>query len=142
MEAIPRHARAGDALAIAALLAQLGYPLACAEVERRLARIAASRAVFVAEYVGAVVGFVSVSTDETLIGGLEACIEGLVVDETVRSRGFGPRLLGAAEHWARKRGCAELIVRSNVIRTRAHGFYDRHGFATIKDQRFFRKQLR
>jgi GNAT superfamily N-acetyltransferase len=142
MEAVLRHARVSDALAIAPLMAQLGYPLASAEVERRLARIAGSRAVFVAEHDGAVVGLVSVSADETLIGGLEACIEGLVVDETIRSRGFGPSLLGAAERWARERGCADLIVRSNVIRTRAHGFYDRHGFATIKDQRFFRKRLR
>jgi len=142
MEAVLRRAGAGDAQAIAGLMAQLGYPLAGAEVERRLARISGSRTVLVAEVGSAIVGFVSASADETLIGGLEGCIESLIVDEAVRSRGYGPSLLEAVEQWARERGCTGLIVRSNVIRTRAHGFYDRHGFATIKDQRFFRKRLR
>jgi GNAT superfamily N-acetyltransferase len=141
MGVLIRHARSADAPTVAALMAQLGYPLPSAEVERRLERSAEDRAVFVAEANGAIVGWVSVYADETLIGGLEACVEGLVVDEALRSHGFGPSLLRAAEQWARERGCADLIVRSNVIRTRAHGFYDRHGFATIKDQRFFRKRL-
>jgi GNAT superfamily N-acetyltransferase len=58
----------------------------------------------------------------------------LVVDEAVRSRGAGARLLDAAEAWARERGCAEMRVQSNVVRERAHTFYERHGYATIKAQ--------
>ena len=141
MEAVVRPARSADARAIAALMAQLGYPVTMEEIERRLERVPKHRVVFVAEAGGAIVGWVSACADETLVGGLEACIEGLVVDETARSRGIGPSLLRAAERWATERGCADLIVRSNVIRTRAHGFYDRHGFATIKDQRYLRKRL-
>jgi GNAT superfamily N-acetyltransferase len=141
MEALVRRCRSDDAPAIAVLMGQLGYPTGAAEVARRIERMAESRVVFVAESDEAIVGWVSAGAAETLVDGLEACIEGLVVDEAVRGRGIGPGLLAAAEQWARERGCADLIVRSNVIRTRAHGFYDRHGFATIKDQRFFRKQL-
>jgi GNAT superfamily N-acetyltransferase len=141
MEAVIRRGGSADAPAIAALMAQLGYPVGIAEVERRLGRLAEHRVVLVAEAGGAIVGWVTVCADASLVGGLEACIEGLIVDEAVRSRGLGPVLLRAAERWAGERGCSDLIVRSNVIRTRAHGFYDRHGFAPIKDQRYFRKRL-
>jgi GNAT superfamily N-acetyltransferase len=120
---------------------QLGYPVPLAQVEKRLERLAERRVVFVAAVEGGIAGWTSVCADETLIEGLEACIEGLVVDEQVRSRGIGLRLLHAAEQWAKERGCVNLIVRSNVVRTRAHAFYERNGFATIKAQQFLRKRL-
>lgn len=34
-----------------------------------------------------------------------------------------------------------MRVRSNVIRERAHRFYEREGYARIKAQAVFRKQL-
>ena len=47
----------------------------------------------------------------------------------------------AAEAWARKRGCNEMRVQSNVLRRRAHAFYERHGYAKIKSQYHLRKTL-
>jgi len=141
MEATIRVGQAADAFAIAALMEQLGYPVAAAQIKERLARLAEHRVVFVAAADCAIVGWASVCADETLVDGLEACIEGFVVDERSRSRGIGLRLLHSAEQWAREHGCANLVVRSNVVRTRAHAFYERNGFATIKAQCFFRKRL-
>ena len=137
-----RRGRPTDAHAIAVLMEQLGYPVAAVQVEQRLERMAERRAVFVAVIEGEIVGWTGVCADETLVDGLEACIEGLVVDERLRSRGVGLSLLDSAERWATERGCANLIVRSNVVRTRAHEFYERNGFMTVKSQRFFRKSLR
>jgi len=68
-------------------------------------------------------------------------VNGLVVDEKVRSRGAGWSLLQAAEEWARKKRCKGMSVRSNVLRERAHGFYERHGYEHYKTQKAFRKKL-
>ena len=65
----------------------------------------------------------------------------LVVAEGQRSLGAGARLLAAAEEWARKRGCKGMSVRSNVIRERAHKFYERNGYEHYKTQKSFRKPL-
>jgi GNAT superfamily N-acetyltransferase len=53
----------------------------------------------------------------------------------------GARLLASAEEWARKRGCKSMSVRSNVIRERAHKFYERNGYEHYKTQKAFRKKL-
>jgi GNAT superfamily N-acetyltransferase len=72
---------------------------------------------------------------------LRAEVNGLVVADDERSRGTGALLLSAAEQWARSRGCKNMSVRSNVIRGRAHQFYQRHGYEHYKTQKAFRKPL-
>ena len=66
---------------------------------------------------------------------------GVIVEEEARSCGIGTQLLGAAEDWARRHGCAKLRVHSNVVRERAHDFYQRHGYTTIKAQYNLHKRL-
>jgi GNAT superfamily N-acetyltransferase len=136
-----RIARLEDAERIAALMAQLGYTVAAAELHERLKRRGDRREVLVVDSSEKVVGWAAVSTDETFVEGYGAELEGLVVDESVRDRGIGRQLLDAAESWARERGCDEIRVRSNVVRERAHAFYHRHGYETIKAQYNFRKRL-
>ena len=68
-------------------------------------------------------------------------ISGLVVDETLRSRGIGKALLNAAEDWARGLGCAAISVNSNTIRDRAHHFYVSNQYELVKTQKIFRKSL-
>ena len=88
-----------------------------------------------------VVGWVHMSVTLLLEVEQRAEVNGLVVDEGVRSRGAGWLLLDAGEKWARKKGCKSMSVRSNVIRERAHGFYLRHGYEHYKTQKAFRKTL-
>ena len=88
-----------------------------------------------------VIGWVHVSVNPLLEVERRAEVNGLVVDEQVRSQGAGWLLLEAAERWARKARCAAMSVRSNVIRNRAHGFYERHGYEHYKTQKAFRKRL-
>ncbi len=141
-----RRARRGDAERIARLSGELGYPASAAQVATRLRQLTpvSKHAVFVAESPDAatgVVGWVHVSVAHLLESDIRAEVNGLVVAEGQRSAGAGAKLLEAAEEWARRRGCRGMNVRSNVIRERAHGFYERNGYEHYKTQKAFRKAL-
>jgi GNAT superfamily N-acetyltransferase len=140
---IIRPASPADVECLAALAGQLGYPSTLAQIEKRLRAIAddAGHAVFVAEQNGAMAGYLDVFVLRTVESEPRAEIAGLVVDENARSRGVGRRLMESAEEWARAQGCNVVSLRSNVIRTRAHAFYERLGYSLIKTQKAFRKQL-
>jgi GNAT superfamily N-acetyltransferase len=139
-----RRAKQTDVARIAALSGQLGYPTSTKQMAARLKRALRAKdgASFVAETEeNGLIGWIHVSETPLLEVERRAEVNGLVVDETVRSRGAGGTLLEAAENWARKRGCFGMSVRSNVIRDRAHAFYLRRGYEHYKTQKAFRKAL-
>ena len=139
-----RRAKAADAARIAVLSGQLGYPTTTREMSARLRQALKERsgACFVAETrEHGVIGWVHVGVTPLLEVERRAEVNGLVVDEPVRSHGAGWLLLEAAERWARNSGCAAMSVRSNVIRNRAHRFYGRHGYEHYKTQKAFLKKL-
>jgi GNAT superfamily N-acetyltransferase len=129
---------------MADLAGQLGYASTVQEVGERLSEMQDSEqyAVFVAElpsgkiagWIGAYV-FRSVATDSF------AEINGLVVDSEARSHGIGKILLDAVEKWARKIGCIAVSVHSNVLRDRAHRFYEKNGYEHVKTQKTLRKNF-
>ena len=139
-----RRAKSTDAPQLAVLTGQLGYPATAAQIRARLRAIqpASQNAVFVADSKkDGVVGWLHVSREALLESDVRAEVNGLVVGEGQRSLGAGARLLAAAEEWARKHGCKSMSVRSNVIRERAHKFYERQGYEHFKTQKSFRKPL-
>ena len=141
-----RKARRGDAERIAQLSGELGYPASAAQIAVRLRQLTpvSKHAVFVAESPEAatgVVGWVHVSVSHLLESDIRAEVNGLIVADGQRSVGAGAKLLEAAEAWARRRGCRGMNVRSNVIRERAHKFYERQGYEHYKTQKAFRKPL-
>jgi GNAT superfamily N-acetyltransferase len=139
-----RQAQFSDALAIARLCGQLGYPATTQEIEARLRAVEGNseHAVFAAEgAAGDVIGWVHVFLLRSLETGTRAEVGGLVVDEAHRSQGAGQQLLECAEKWARESGCRSIGLRSNVIRERAHAFYERSGYRVLKTQKAFRKDL-
>jgi GNAT superfamily N-acetyltransferase len=141
-----RRARRSDAERIAQLSAELGYPATAAQVATRLRQLtpASKHAVFVAESSDAamgLIGWMHVSVSHLLESDMRAEVNGLIVADGQRSAGAGAKLLEAAEEWARRRGCRGMNVRSNVIRERAHGFYERNGYEHYKTQKAFRKAL-
>jgi GNAT superfamily N-acetyltransferase len=139
-----RRAKSGDAPRLAELAGQLGYPATADQLRQRMQRIqpASQHAIFVAESPkDGVIGWLHVSRQPLLEVEMRAEVNGLVVAEGQRSLGAGARLLAAAEEWARKRGCKGMSVRSNVIRERAHKFYERNGYEHYKTQKSFRKSL-
>ncbi len=139
-----RRAKNADAPRLAELAGQLGYPTTFAQLRERFRRIqpASQHAVFVAESANdGVIGWLHVSRQPLLEEELRAEVNGLVVADGQRSLGAGARLLATAEDWARKHGCKGMSVRSNVIRERAHKFYERNGYEHYKTQKSFRKPL-
>lgn len=133
-----------DAEGIANLCAQLGYPTSQDQLAQRLQRIAAwqQHAVFVARLINRrVVGWVHIFVRPLLIADLGAALGGVVVDETLRGRGIGRRLMARAEQWARKRGCTIVWVRSRTTRHDAHAFYTSIGFETTKTSLTFEKHF-
>jgi GNAT superfamily N-acetyltransferase len=139
-----RRARSEDAKRIAELSGQLGYPATASQMRERLLGIKPSsqHAVFIVESAKeGVIGWLHVSRQPLLEVEIRAEVNGLVVAEGQRSAGAGARLLAVAEEWARKHGCKGMSVRSNVIRERAHIFYERNGYEHYKTQKSFRKPL-
>jgi GNAT superfamily N-acetyltransferase len=139
-----RRARATDATRIAELSTQLGYPVTTREMAVRLKLVLREKKAtcFVAEEKSAgVIGWIHVSTLPLVEVPSRAEVNGLVVDEKIRSQGAGWALLQAAEAWAREHHCKYMSVRSNAIRDRAHAFYERHHYEHHKTQKAFRKPL-
>jgi GNAT superfamily N-acetyltransferase len=141
---VVRRARIADAGRVAQLSAMLGYPATPEIMEQRLKRVLGleTHAVFVVETPAQeIVGWTHTAEQEILEAGCLCEILGLVVAEGQRGRGIGRRLIEAVEQWALARGLNEISVRSNVVRTESHPFYERMGYARYKTQHAYRKHV-
>ena len=138
-----RTATAADAQDIAQLSGQLGYPSTAEETIQRLRAVNrhSEHVVYVAEAGGRLVGWIHVFARPSLTTEPSAEVAGLVVDEDCRGRGIGEALMRAAERWAIEQGYRMVTLRSNVKRLRAHAFYERLGYETVKTSKSFRKIL-
>ncbi len=138
-----RPAGFADAPAFANLATQLGYASTAAEVEKRLAAVLddPKHLVLAAVSASRVVGWAHAYVCCLVERDTFAELGGLVVDEAVRGRGVGGKLLAGVEDWARLKGCGVVSVRSNVIRQQTHKFYAAHGYQLVKTQHSFRKPL-
>ena len=140
-----RPARVDDATALASLSAQLGYPVASALLEQRLADILerTDELVLVAcAPDGTIVGWVHGAEHRLLEADVRCELLGLVVDSSYRRAGVGQRLVAEVERWAAERGLSEMSVRSNVARAESHPFYQRLGYQRAKTQHVYRRTLR
>jgi GNAT superfamily N-acetyltransferase len=149
-----RVARIKDIPDITRLNAQLGYPEISEIILRRFRRLRKDRRnhrVFVVVTGAAgslsdrsrnpVIGWVHIFIDRLLTVGPRAEIGGLVVDAAWRGRGVGSALVCRAEEWARERGISPLVIRTNVIRTGAHTFYDKSGYQLAKQSNVYTKEI-
>jgi GNAT superfamily N-acetyltransferase len=121
----------GDCAAVAALLAELGYPAEPAEARERLARLSADPAsrALVAERDGAVVGAATLTATPLLERPApSARLTALVVAERARRRGVARALVERAIEEARALGCFRLEVTSRPDRADAVSFYEALGF--------------
>jgi len=139
-----REPRPSDYARMAELAGQLGYPSNAEDIARRLGSFgtSAEQVAFVAQLPdGEIGGWIGAFVYRSVEADARVEISGLVVDERHRSRSVGPALLQRAEAWAREKGYSATSLRSNVIRDRAHAFYEREGYKHTKTQKSFRKDL-
>ena len=136
-----RSARPGDAEFIADLIGGMGYDVRTDDVRLRLRDLPEHHAVFVAETRDRVVGWVHVVASHSLIVAQHAEIAGLAVAADIRGTGVGTTLMRTAERWARERGLGGVRLRSRDDRAPAHHFYRSLGYAEVKKQVAFAKQL-
>lgn len=125
------------------LLAQLGYSLDPAALERRFRAVSAApgHALFVAQQAGTIVGLVHFYARPALDKPPEVVVQALVVDEATRGAGIGRGLMQVAERWAEAQGYGSVALSSNVVRSTAHAFYQRLGYRIEATSQLMRKTL-
>lgn len=139
-----RLAATGDAMAIATLAAELGYPTSADVMTERLHKLLADRhhLVAVATRTGdLVVGWIHAHLVQLIEADLRVEIGGLVIGAAHRRQGLGTALVSAAAQWGVEAGARCLTVRCNSNRPDAHRFYQRFGFTLTKEQLVFRHPL-
>jgi GNAT superfamily N-acetyltransferase len=132
-----------DSKNIARLCIQLGYEAVQKVITERLLKLINEKdtVLFVAEMDGQVAGWVQASIRSAVETGEFAEITGLVVDESLRGKGIGKRLVVKTEEWAKSLGFNSIRVRTNILRTETHLFYRGIGFEEKKKQTVFQKKL-
>lgn len=133
-----RPMQESDLARVRVLAEQLGYPVDEAELRKRFEGLTG---LFVAVEENQVVGWTHVRRVLTLTHGGGAEITALVVDETIRGRGIGKKLVRYVENWAAAEGLEKIVVRSQIKRERAHHFYLTQGYALKKTSLQFQKLL-
>ena len=138
-----RPALVADAVSIARLATELGYPTSREQATSRLEVLASrdSHFIAVAELSSRVVGWVAAERRVLLESGERAEIVGLVVEPESRRSGVGAALVRAAETWVIAQVLSAIGVRSNVVRTAAHPFYEKLGYVRTKTQHAYSKDL-
>jgi len=140
---IIRRALASDAVELARLTSQLGYPASETAIRTRLMRMMGSSddCVLVAEVSSSeLAGWIHGFLSQLLESDYRVEIGGLVVDERWRRNGIGRRLVRAVDDWAMERGATEISVRCREERVESHKFYESLLFRHTKTQRVFRKR--
>lgn len=142
-EVLIRPAAEGDLEALAVLSGELGYPVSPAELLPRLQAVLArgDHRLLVAQVAEGVVGWAHGLMRYMLEEPPHAFVGGLIVKEEHRSQHVGEKLMQALEAWAHSLGASEVHVYSNIVRERAHRFYQRIGYEHFKVSKVFRKKV-
>jgi len=135
-----RKAKKSDAVALARLSGELGYPTTTSEMESRFDKLfsKSDHDIYVAE-LDTIVGWIHVSLVQSLESNAFVEICGIVVAESYRGSGIGTRLVAMAESWAQEKGCYHIRVRTNIVREKTRVFYKQLGFQSKKTQEVFDK---
>lgn len=138
-----RNAVLEDSPALAILSEQLGYPTTAAKVKARLGRYLGSdeRRLIVAEIEANVIAWLSIEVIDHFYIEKFAEISGFVVDQAYRNKGIGHALMAEAQRWTTERGLTVLRLKTNILRTEAHHFYESMGFERTKTQYTYVKKL-
>jgi GNAT superfamily N-acetyltransferase len=138
-----RIATVNDADRMAHLCTQLGYPTDAEDMRKRIAETQQQHhIVFVADSADQpVVGWIHAHVCHLIISSPLVVIFGLVVDDPFRRDGIGKLLMQSVENWGQEQGCHKILVRSNILRSESHLFYEKIGYENIKQSIVYQKTL-
>ncbi len=127
------------------LTIQLGYPDGVADFDKRFSLInkLPHHHLVVVENINTkeVVAWMHLEIRYHLESLFKVQLSGIVVDEKLRSKGIGRKLVAYAENWAKNCGFKEIFLYSNITRKESHKFYLKYGYKNIKDSKTFSKHL-
>lgn len=115
-----------------------------AEIAETLARLDEAAAFLAGEEGAPPVGFVEVSLHRWAEGCESSPVgylEGWYVDPTARGHRIGAALVGAAEAWARERGCTEMASDTGLGNSISHAAHEWLGYEVVAKLVCFRKRL-
>jgi len=138
-----RKANINDAYGINKLTQQLGYETSPDDTLQRISEIKKlkNHCIYVAADGEKVKGWIHAFLAISVESGEYIEIVGLVVDENQRGLGTGKLLVKKVLEWSAEMNCPKIRVRCNAKRKEAHKFYEKLGFAEIKEQKVFMKNL-
>jgi GNAT superfamily N-acetyltransferase len=139
-----RIATEADTEPVAALCAELGYPVDLLVMGGRVRAVLSSSVdlMLVAVDASKVIGWLQAHAATVLETGFRVEIVGLVVSENARRVGAGRALVAAAENWAQGLGAIAVVVRTDMRREDSHVFYPAVGYGLKKTQGVYWKSLR
>lgn len=126
-----RQAQQADAVDLARLVTQLGYPTSPAEMAERLETIlrCPEYVTYVAVVSDQVVGMIGVYVGYAIeFTGVYGRLTGIVVEESFRGQGIGKVLMEKVEVWLQDQGAKMVILTSGKHRIETHGFYRALGY--------------
>jgi N-acetylglutamate synthase-like GNAT family acetyltransferase len=128
-----------DAAEVAKLCGQLGYPTSELQLDERMKQMGqrSSLVVAVDNASNCIAGWIELLVVTHVFSDMCMEIGGLVVNEGV----IGELLVEAAEEAGRKMRIQRVRVRSNIVRGRAHAFYEQLGYKEVKTSKVFEKTL-
>ncbi|HEY2800070.1 MAG TPA: GNAT family N-acetyltransferase [Chthoniobacterales bacterium] len=131
-----------DAVAVAELAGELGYPGEAETIRARIEKIGDADLLLVAVTAAdRPVAFIQAHRVCIIEAGFRVEILGLVVSAKARRGGIGRRLIAEVEQWAASSGAEAVVVRSNTQRMDSHIFYPALGYNQIKTQAVYARQL-
>ena len=138
-----REVVAEDAAEITVLSHQLGYSISEQQTLQNIYLLKQTKQheVFVAVHEQKVIGWMGLFYNISLTSPPLCEIQGLVVHEQYRSKGIGKMLIEKAKEWSINKSTKKLRLRCNIKRTEAILFYQKIGFAEVKQQKVFEMKI-
>lgn len=140
-------AKAEDALAIAKLAIQMWSDASIEELAEGFVDVINSPegVVFLGEAAGQKIGFAQCQLRHDYVEGTETSpvgyLEGILVEEEYRRRGYAKQLLAACENWAKEQGCTEFASDCELDNTESLKFHLSLGFTEVNRVICFTKPL-
>ena len=136
---IIRQGKLADSSSIHQLLEQLGYPQHDDKVAQAIELYnKESYHLLVVEDDSMIAGFASLHWFDMFHSrGKMGRITAICIQDELRSKGIGHKLLLASEEFLKLKGCTKIEVTCNLKRTLTHEFYTKNGY-TIDSKRFIK----